>query len=446
MVEEDKLGSGEFIIMQVIKQAVVREKLITSTTKRAASNFLWSVVSEAIAKGVFFLTSIYLARALGVSNFGVFTLAQTITFYIWFAVDLGIGMYGIREIAKDKEKVEHIINPLLTLRISSGLIFFTLYTISLLLIDIPPAKRLVFIGCGLYLLTYSLYSDWIFKGLERFKFIAFGSFVSSTVFLISILYLVKGSDDLISASFIWSLSFLFGSLSLLYFLHRTLGIKYIPSLNLKLWFFHVKESIYFSVSGGLLAIYQYLPILYLSIFFTSYEIGLFSAPYRLIMAIGTAGFMIPMAFYPVFSELYLQDRDEFRKTHGKFQKIMLSLGIPVGVLGVLFGDEIISLFFGSQYIQAAGVFKILIWLVPLYFLRYTYGSVLLACGFQRLHNIATLTGVLCMFIAGLFLVPKFSITGGAVALLISEILILGSMALIFHRKLKKRKGRGLLNG
>lgn len=36
--------------MIVIKQAVVRGKLIPRTTKRVASNFLWFIVSEAIAK------------------------------------------------------------------------------------------------------------------------------------------------------------------------------------------------------------------------------------------------------------------------------------------------------------------------------------------------------------------------------------------------------------
>ncbi|MFN3740906.1 MAG: flippase [Thermodesulfovibrionales bacterium] len=406
-------------------------------TGRIASNLLWSILSEAITKGILFFANIYLARALGVSNFGVYTFAQTITFYIWLAVDLGIGMYGIREIAKDKEKAGHIINPLLTLRIFSGIIFFLLYTMSLLLIDLPITKRLAFMGCGLYLLTYSLYSDWILKGLEKFKFIALGSLVSSSVFFISILYFVRSSDDLVSASFIWSLSFLPASVSLIYFLQKILAIKYSPSFDIKLWLFHIKESIYFSISGVLMTIYQYLPILYLSIFFTSYEVGLFSAPYRLIIAIGASGYIIPMAFYPVFSELYLQDSSEFRKTHIRFQKIMLSLGIPVGVIGALFGDEIINLVFGSQYMQASRVFKMLIWLVPLYFLRYTYGSVLLACGLQRVHNVATLIGALCMGITGLFLVPAYNIAGGAISLLLSEILILCSMAYILYKRIKK---------
>jgi hypothetical protein len=91
--------------MVVIKQAIVRDKLITSTTKRVASNFLWSIVSEAIAKCVFFLTTIYLARNLGVSNFGLFTLAQTITLYFWLAVDMGTNMSERGGRSQDKEEV-----------------------------------------------------------------------------------------------------------------------------------------------------------------------------------------------------------------------------------------------------------------------------------------------------------------------------------------------------
>lgn len=409
-----------------------------SITRRVTSNFLWSVFSEAIPKSTFFITTIYLARILGVSNFGVFTLAQTITLYFWLAVDLGINMYGIREIAKNKEHAEKIINPLLTLRITAGLVVFSIYVSSLFFFNMPMINKLAFAGCGFYLLTYAFYSDWVLKGFERFRYIAFGSFVSSLVFLMGTIYFVKTDEDIVIASFIWSFSFLLGSMSLLYLLYKKLGIKYKPSFDIKIWFSHLRESIYFTISGSLLVLYQYLPILLLSIFFTSYEVGLFSAPYRVILSIGTAGFLIPMAFYPMFSELYHRDRIEFRKTHKNFQRIMLAIGLPAGIIGTAWGDGFVRLLFGAQYAQSLVIFKMLIWLVPLYFLRYSYGSVLLAAGFQRLHNLATLTGVLCMFIIGLFLVHEFNIIGGAISLVLSEALILVSMALIFHIKIKRK--------
>jgi len=77
----------------VVNQTTITKRILTkSIVRRVASNFGWLIVSQAVGKGIFFITNIYLARTLGVEHFGLFTLAQTITFYLWLAVDLGTGI------------------------------------------------------------------------------------------------------------------------------------------------------------------------------------------------------------------------------------------------------------------------------------------------------------------------------------------------------------------
>ncbi len=420
--------------MESVKEAAIVEKTITKTiTKRLVSNFGWSIVSEAIGKGVFFITNIYLARTLGVENFGLFTLAQTITFYFWFAVDLGTNMYGIREIAKNKEHAEKIINPLLTLRITSGLVVFFIYVTSLFFFNMPMVNKLTFAGCGIYLLTYSFYTDWILKGFEKFKFIAFGSLVSSSIFLSGTLFLVKGNKDVATASFVWSLSFLLGSMTLFYLLHKKIHIKIRFYFDTRSWFFHLKESIYFMTSSSLFAISQFIPILLLSIFFTKYEVGLFSAVYRVNTTISNAVILIPTAFYPIFSELYMRDKIGFRKTHNQFKNFMIVIGFFVGIIGTFFAEHIVSFLLGNQYMGGINVFKMLCWLIALNFLRFVYGPTLLSIGLQKLHNIATLTSAVTTFILGMILIPKFSILGAAMSLLSSEALLVMMLAVIFYK-------------
>lgn len=413
--------------MKSINQASIKGGAITkSITQRIASNFGWSVVSEAIGKGAFFVTNIYLARTLGVESFGLFTLAQTITFYFWLAVDLGTNMYGVREIAKNKEHVEEIINPLLTLRMTAGFIVFSLYALSLVILHIPDTKRLIFAGCGLYLLTYAFYTDWVLKGLERFKFIAFGSLVSSIIFLVGTFYFVTAKEDVILASFIWSLSYLFGSLSLFYCLCRKLEIKYRPYFNFEIWFWHIRESIYFTISGSLMVLYQYFPILLLSIFYTTYEVGLFAAPYRVVTTICGAGFLLPMAFYPVFSELYQKNKVEFSRIQRNFRRFMVGIGCIAAILGLIFSGEAMRFLFGKQYGSSIGIFRIAIFLVPLNFLRYTYGTLLQAAGFQRYHIIGALCGLVSMLVSGLPLIIWKSTLGAAVSLIVSEAFMITS--------------------
>jgi O-antigen/teichoic acid export membrane protein len=414
-----------------------------SLFKRISSNFIWSVITEATAKGVFFITTVYLARTLGASGYGVFALAQTVTYYFWFSVDLGVSMYGIREIARNRENASNIINPLLTMRITSGAIVFLIYTVAVSLIDMPSTHKLAFLGCGFYLVTYSLYSDWVFKGLEKFKYIAFGGFASAGVFLISVLVFIKDADDMAIATFLWSVSFIFGSGSLLYVLLRKTGIRFKLDFDFQAWLAHIKQSVYLSISGALLTVYKYMSVLLLSYFYTSLEVGLFSAPYRIVLAVGTAGLMLPMAFFPAMSEIFIKDNGGFEKTHAHLHKIMFATGVPLAAAGTIFGKEIVIALFGTQYEQSILTFKILVWLIPLYFLRHSYGLVLIAAGFQRLHNIAVLSGVVCMSVTGLILIPLWSMKGGALALIFSEMAIL-AVIVLFVRTRAEGSRNGLM--
>ena len=428
--------------MEVVDQTPITKRILTkSIARRVASNFGWSVVSVAIARGVFFVTNIYLARTLGVSNFGLFALAQTITYYFWLAVDLGTNMYGIREIARNKENAEEIINPLLTLRITAGFVVFSICTLFLFLLDISIMKRLTFVGCSLYLITYAFYSEWILKGLEKFKYIAFGSFVSSLTFLICTIYFVKGNDDLITASFIWSLSYFLGSISLLYFLYKRLSIKYTPSFNFKIWFSHVKESIYFTISGSLMVFHQYLPILMLSIFFTSYEVGLFSAPYRTTNSICNLGFLLPMAFYPILSDSYLNDLSAFSKANKLLFKIMFVIGFCMSLSGMIYSSDIITFLFGHEYMESIKAFKLLIWLVLIIFVRYSIGIAILSMGLQRWQALSSGIALGSNIILGLLLIPKYSIEGATISLLGAEGISLGMLIFIFVIKGRYRTNK-----
>lgn len=409
-----------------------------TVTRRLASNFGWSVVSEAVGRGAFFITNIYLARTLGVSDFGLFTLAQTITLYFWLAVDLGTNMYGIREIAKHKDAAEGIINPLLTLRITAGLTVFAVYTASLLFIDMPASNRVIFGAAGLYLVSYSFYTDWVLKGLEKFRFIVWGNLISSLMFLACVFLFVRGPGGTVTAALVWALSYLAGGAALLVIVFSKLGVRYRPHFDLGVWASHLRESIHFTLSGTLMALYQYLPILLISLYFGSYEVGLFSAPYRIVITACSAGFLIPMSFYPVFSELFHRDRTQFHSTHSKLQLIMLSLGVPAAVIGALFPSEITGLLLGSSYSGSAGIFKVIVWLVPLYFLRFTYGTLLLATGYQRHHNLASLIGVVFMLGLGIVLIPRGQAMGGSWALVAAEAAMVGTMMLISRYTFKKR--------
>lgn len=409
-------------------------------TQRISSNFIWSVLSEGIGKGVIFLTTIYLARVLGVESFGLLSLAQVTAFYLWLLADLGVYMYGIREIAKDKNRVTEIINPILTLRVTSSLAVFILYMTALFILDLSGQTRLVFVGCGLYLIAYAFSTDWVIKGLEQFKYLTVGTFTASAIFLGGILYFVRGSEDLVLASFIWPFSYLCGSIALMILLIKKLKVIPHPNFNLGLWISHIRESIFFAISGGVLVLYNFLPMILLGVYFSTYEVGIFAAPFKLVWAIGLAGYLLPAAFYPTLAELFIKDRKSFHRTHRNLQILMLTLGLPMALIVVSFTPEIVSLLWGSAYQESAEVLRIVIWMIPLLYLRYSFGSVILATGFQKQHNLGSFAGLLTVTISGILLIPRYGIVGASISLIVAEVIVLGSMWMISSIVLKRNSG------
>ena len=160
--------------------------------ERVLSNFSWTVVSVLLGKFAFLIATIYLARTLGTAHYGIFTYAMTIVYYFWWVVDLGTGMYGTREIAKNRERAGEIMNPLLSFRITVGFLVFALYVTIVTFSDLAASARAIYIGCGVYLVTYALYTDWAFRGVEKFKYIVFGNFLNSMTFLLLCLAFVHG--------------------------------------------------------------------------------------------------------------------------------------------------------------------------------------------------------------------------------------------------------------
>jgi len=390
------------------------------------------MVSEGIGKGIFFLANIYLARVLGVKNYGLFTFAMSLTYYFWLAVDLGTNLYGIREIARHKNDIEAIINPLLTMRITAGILVFLFYLAVVWSIDIPKVNKLVFTGCGMYLITYSFYPDWIFKGLEQFRFIAYAGLSSSLTFILVIITMVSLKQDVALAAFLWSLSYLVGSILLFYLLLKKQSIKIRPVFGVKIWRFHLKESLFFMLSGSLMMIYQNFPIIILAIFFGDYEIGIFSAPYRIITFITSFGFLLSMAIYPVFTEIYVSNRALFYKAHRYYRFSMFAIGLVLCLLSIFAAKYIIFYLLGSAYKASIKIYSILSLLIPLALLRFSFGSIILATGYHRYHFLGALSGLLVMLTVSIFFLSKYSVIGCAYTILSGEATILFVLFLISY--------------
>ncbi len=403
-----------------------------SLAKRLLTNIFWLFVSEVCTKGVTLITSLYLARVLGVAGFGKYSLALAVGTYLAILVDMGVVSYGVREIAKNREQAASLMNIMNSMRLLLALSVLLVMTAILPFTGVQAETKMILIFGGWYVISSALSCDWVFQGLERMQYLALTNATIAAVFLAGIVLFVKAPEDALSAIVYRSVSFLAGSILSLYVLNRMLKIRFSFHVSLKAWWFHIRESFYFAVNNALNSMALYIPIFFLGAVGTIEQVGLFSAPQKLVLALTAAPTLIASGSYPIMSSLFVTDREKFHRVHGSFERGMLFIGMPVGVIGTMLNTKIVQTFFGSSYASSSLILGVLAWLTPLMFLRTNYGRSLASAGYHRLNMIAAACGSFVSGLLCLVLIRLYAGTGAAVAVVAGETVTLLAMWVLFR--------------
>jgi O-antigen/teichoic acid export membrane protein len=366
-------------------------------TKRVGGNFLWTLASVLPEKLVFFVVTIYLARTLGVETFGVFTANQMIVMGIWILGDFGIGYYGIREVARDKKAAGTVFRELLGLRVLTGSLIFGIALLIGILVPQDEVARETYNGCCFYLLFRAINCDWFFMGLEKYVYLSVGTVVSSLSFLLLIIITVHGEGDAFKAAFFWSLAQLFGAIALLLQVRRN-GFSLWPTFSVGMLIKHVRESFFFMLTSGFAAILRLLPVVIVKAFGTRLELGLFTAPYRIILIFLKTGVLIQNSFYPVLADSFQQRRSDFMDVFARYRLLMIGFGIVVIGGSFLLTEQLVVLILGDDFVSTTLLFRILFVLVAFRFLRFVYEGTMTATGFQRSAVSVTASSILVLLV------------------------------------------------
>lgn len=412
-----------------------RETVRRLVGAREISNLFWLAVGDGSGKVGFFIANLYLARVLHPTNYGLLVVAQSLIYYGWQASDLGTTLYGIREVARSHQDSAECAGNLLALRIVAGATGSLICLLAVAIWPLPDTTKMIFLGACWYLFTRALYPDFVYKGLERFRALAFGSIGSGLVFAVLAVTLVHGPDQAALATLLWSFSWCTGAIVLIVHLRTRAHIRLRLSFHPRGWLPHLRHSLQFAYTGILTLIYDTLPILLIGAFFGAAKLGLFSAVYRLLITLAGVSNMLAMAIYPVLSSRYANDILKFRSTHRRFRNVMLTGGVLAAALGVIFAKLVVLLLLGSQYSSAVPMFRILALDLVCYSVRFIYGTALGASGHQKYYTITSLAGLAVLAVTFIPAAENLGLPGAALSVVFADATVGAVLAFIFSKKI-----------
>lgn len=357
------------------------------------------MVAEVAAKGSLFLVSLWLADVLGTAAFGEFSYQQTVFMFVWMGIDLGLGMYATREVARAPHEVTGFAADFATMRLVLA-VGLTLPVLLIMWVSGADALQMwLAAGFTLYVLARAVQLDWLMRGLEYYRALAIINLAIAGLLLAFTYTMVAEPSDAKWASLPWFLSYFAGTLGIQIVLHRK-GMRWNRgNLHPSRWIHHWKQSIHFTLSSGVSTLYQSIPLLFVHHVASAHTTGVFAAPFRVVVALVFVASIFPMTIYPVFANLHSRANAAALTRLVGISTVAMAVGAAVVTLFVwTYAGDLMDALFGSQYRAGIPVLKWLSIFFLLRSVRAVFVRGICAAGDERRYSIAAIGSVVVLLV------------------------------------------------
>ncbi|HUW22018.1 MAG TPA: flippase [Candidatus Bathyarchaeia archaeon] len=391
--------------------------------RKIAKNTLILSVSQIVARVVGFLYFIFLARFLGVENFGVYNFVLSFVYSFIPVADFGIERLVLRDISRQPKRAASYLRRLLPLRF---LITFGAYIGALACgaaLGRPPRQIFYLAILGLMLFPYNLI--YLFTNLqnarEKMGYMAMVNISTPvlTAFLGAFFILLK-----LPIGFFFLAVVLANLAIALVFLIKAsiwdLDVNWV--VDRKFWRQTVSRSWVFAGLTIIAVFYLRTTVLAVAFIKGTYYTGIYSAAFKFIEALILIPQSFSLALFPLSSRLFVGNLTHLKELYKRGLRILVLLALPICLLLMYFSRLIIESFYGRNYQEAIPVLLVLGIALFLFFLNSLAGNIIQnspeAKHFLKWLGLKWLFH-LCLCV---WLISRFSVIGAAWALVGGEFL------------------------
>lgn len=387
-----------------------------------AQNASWMIFEKLFRLGLNFIVSIWIAKYLGPSDFGLLNYALAIAVIFGAFSELGLSSLITKELVEHPENKNKILGTSFIVRLVSSIFIIILIFTVVSYSNTDQYTKLLIIILSIIILAQSVdVIDLWFQSIVKSKYTVMsrniGLFLSSILKIIFILYNLN--IVFIAVAFLSEYIFTAGLL-ILYYKKKDKGelkwifdkttFKYLLKSSWPLFFSTVATMIYLKTDQIMLKQLK-----------GNHEVGIYSVVVRLTEVWYFVPNAIVASIYPSLIQLRKFDKEKY---FNKLQKIfdflfMLSISLVIPIS--LFSSQIVNLLFGYDYLESGPVLSVQIWTSIFIFSSVLLNKWLINENLFIFTFISSLTGALTNVLLNFYLIPRYGALGSSYATLISYI-------------------------
>ena len=413
--------------------------------KTILENVLVNLFVRGITYLFSFLIVFYAARVLQPEAYGRVSFAASFTSYFIMFANLGMPIYAMRLCAEkkdDKSALSRTVNELWSIGVFLSGVSTVVFVIIILLVPKLREDKLLLLiyGCGIVLQVFNC--EWLFKGLEKFRFLAETLLGCKAISLLFMVIFVHSQDQLPLYALLSVLTAHGSSVIGFIVLRKHVDFSWKLHVNRT----HFKPLLLFFLMSCAVSIYSSLDLTMLGFMKTDLETGLYSVAAKGKSVLTLIGGVVWMSILPQVTRLWKEGkREQFESLAGKSVTIVFVIQFLVTLICWIFSKQIVVAVGGEAYVGAENAFRILLLtLVPIGVSNILGGQALIPAGEEKCLFIAEAAGAVINFLANIFIIPLYSIEGAAATTVLSEVVVCVICMYYTRKKLGMDFGRGLI--
>lgn len=395
-----------------------------SSIKNIGKNTSVTILSNLILIILSFIFTVMFAKYLGVQKYGMFSAATAyiLIFNVFF--DLGLNSSIVRDVSRNKNKTGFYFWNSIGIEILLCFISTLLIYVSLnILHSSNDMKYIVYVMIiGAFINTIGRLITAIFISYECRKYEAISNIFGKIFYILIGIIGIHFRLSLLYIIILFNVGYFFQTL-ISYFTMISKVCKPTLEIHINLWPKLLKFGLPFALTGLFFDLYFNFDMTMLSYMKGNEAVSIYAASYRFISSLA----IFPSAFittiWPVFCKLHISSKDILVYSYEKSVKYLLILAIPISFGTIIISDNLILSTFGEEFSNSIIVLKILMIGEILFFVTRISGSTLGAIDKQNLSLYSLISCTIVNILLNLYLIPKYSFTGAAIATVITEIIL-----------------------
>lgn len=380
------------------------------------------------------ITFPYVCRVIEADGIGQINFFQSIISYISLFTCLGIPMYAIREIARDRSDVVQMNQTAMEILLLHSMLTLVGYAIvAILCLTVPQIQVNIplFLILSLTIFFTAIGCEWFYKGIEDFKYITIRGLIIKTVSVVLLFIFVKSKTDLLYYGCYTVFGVLGGNIfnffRLRKYIHREniifseLHIKRHVKPVLKVFSFSVVTSIYLQLNTVLLGFLK-----------NALAVGYFAAATKVMQMLLMMSSCLGSVMMPRASHLIAENKeDEFNRLIQKSYDFTLAIALPMTIGLIFCAPSLITALCGVKFEHSILPSQIIAPIILMVAISNVFGiQVLFPKGKINIVTFCCGIGAVADLILNLCLIPFFSYIGTSIAYLGAEVATTVSMYFI----------------